>query len=582
MEDNVLGRGNKTDSKPLILKLGFALALSLATYIASQVTFKPRISRPKSPSGDPGSEKFMVKSSKVAAASIRDELNILSSEEAFAKIINGTSSPSSTTTTIMNEDGTYNDITDQEVETILENNKVDAVNKEVVFEEREEMEKEITYLKNMVESLKERERHLELQMIEYHDLKEQNASLRELENRLKVNVMDRKMLTLKIESLQTDNQKLKSLVSDYPKIVSELESAREEIKALKHKLKLDGEEAKEKLALLHASITEMINRERKVEKEGVENEMKLKRLKKLEEEVTDLRMVNSRLAKENLKFAEMLETMKEPSPQEVMALKMNTHLREENDNLKKQIEQLQTDRCTDVEELVYLRWVNACLRYELRNYQPAQGKVAARDLSKCLSPESEKKAKKLILDYAKSDTNSKNIDHFDFEIESCSSSQTSSDDYSETSFDVTSSTKSTNSRKSKVISKLKKLVLGKSKNNGSKISSLEDMNERRRSYDNVASCISVEKASINNVGNSPSSINEKIKEYNNEVSERLVERCRSDLGMSRGHMRMISEDGSSDMSQNDNLDVPEKAKIKKFADVLKGSVKAKRRLPSFS
>ncbi|GKE47995.1 CHUP1, chloroplastic-like protein [Tanacetum coccineum] len=42
-------------------------------------------------------------------------------------------------------------------------------------------------------------------------------------------------------------------------------------------------------------------------------------------------------------------------------------LTKQNEELKNEIEQLQAGRCSDVEELVYLKWVNACLRYELKS-----------------------------------------------------------------------------------------------------------------------------------------------------------------------------------------------------------------------
>lgn len=177
-------------------------------------------------------------------------------------------------------------------------------------EEKVEMEKEIAYLRNLVEALKERERSLEMQMIEYYGLKEQLDSFRELENRLKVNAMESKLLNLKLESLRADNQKLQAQLSDYPRAVSELEAAREEIKRLKSKLKLDGELTKEKLAELHRRITDMVDRERMRGEDGIEVEKKLKRLKELEDESAVLRDVNARLAEENLKFVQMLEAAK--------------------------------------------------------------------------------------------------------------------------------------------------------------------------------------------------------------------------------------------------------------------------------
>ena len=300
-------------------------------------------------------------------------------------------------------------------------------------------------------------------------------------------------------------------------------------------------------------------------------------------------------------------------------------MREENEELKKEIEQLQTDRCADVEELVYLRWVNACLRYELRNYQPASGKTVARDLSKCLSPESEKRAKQLILEYASSGTNEKNISLFDFDMdtESCSSSQTSSEECSDTSIAASSSTKNSSSKKAKLVSKLKKLVLGKNKKR-SKIDSLDgaptscgnsmrrasvspcsldDMNARRNSLESNSPCISLDNTPESNPNDhgwhfklaeshrparSPLDV-QRMRKLDLEVENGASERCRSDLGTSHGHhMRTISENCLSDVSHNhdhEDADVPEKIKLKKFADVLKGShgsLKSKRRVASFS
>lgn len=72
-----------------------------------------------------------------------------------------------------------------------------------------------------------------------------------------------------------------------------------------------------------------------------------------------------------------------------------------NEELSKDIETHKLNSSKDNEELVYLRWVNACLRYELRNFNPSSGK-SAKDLDNNLSQESKDKAKNLILEYASS------------------------------------------------------------------------------------------------------------------------------------------------------------------------------------
>lgn len=155
-------------------------------------------------------------------------------------------------------------------------------------------------------------------------------------------------------------------------------------------------------------------------------------------------------------------------------------LKQENNELGKKIEQLQADRCADVEELVYLRWINACLRYELRNFQPESGKTVARDLSKSLSPKSEAKAKQLILKYAHSDgIGDKGINFLDFDFDSdqWSSSQasflTDSGEFDETSADFSSATKINTSSKSKIFSKLRKLLRGKDNHHNNQVLSTE-------------------------------------------------------------------------------------------------------------
>lgn len=148
-------------------------------------------------------------------------------------------------------------------------------------------------------------------------------------------------------------------------------------------------------------------------------------------------------------------------------------LKQETDRLAKEVEQLQSGRFADVEELVYLKWINACLRYELRNKDAPSGKTVARDLSKTLSPKSELKAKQLIMEYANVGAEDSHLGHVEFGSE-CSSSRASSGEPDDVSIDIASMTKHTNKnpKKKKFFSKLRKLVLGKGKENR-EISTLE-------------------------------------------------------------------------------------------------------------
>ncbi|XP_050234867.1 putative disease resistance protein RGA3 [Mercurialis annua] len=76
---------------------------------------------------------------------------------------------------------------------------------------------------------------------------------------------------------------------------------------------------------------------------------------------------------------------------------LDNKFKHKNDELAKEVERLQADRYTEAEELKYLRWINACLRHELRNVQLPP---VVKGGSESMSPQSKEKAKQLILEYA--------------------------------------------------------------------------------------------------------------------------------------------------------------------------------------
>ena len=152
-----------------------------------------------------------------------------------------------------------------------------------------------------------------------------------------------------------------------------------------------------------------------------------------------------------------------------MVVKVREELNElshTNEDLQKQVEGLQMNRFSEVEELVYLRWVNACLRYELRNYQTPPGKMSARELNKNLSPKSQEKAKQLLLEYAGSERGQGDTD---LESNFSQPSSPGSEDFDNASIDSSTSKYSSLSRRPSLIQKLKKW--GKSKDDSSAVSS---------------------------------------------------------------------------------------------------------------
>ncbi|KAK6148793.1 hypothetical protein DH2020_016318 [Rehmannia glutinosa] len=341
--------------------------------------------------------------------------------------------------------------------------------------EHEERDLEIKSLRNKVRILEERERLLENQLLEYYGLKEQETAVMELQNRLRIHNMEAKLYNLKIESLQSDNRRLEAQVVDYEKVVTELEAAKAKIKLLRKKLMSEAEQNREQLLYLQERVMKLQDEEKKGVEIDRDVKMQLWKMKELEEELEEMKKSNESLKLENSELAQKLECVQmlastDLDNKETQALKEETYrLRQQNEDLRKEIEQLQADRCTDVEELVYLRWINACLRYEMRNYQPGPGETIARDLSKTLSPKSEKKAKQLILEYAnKEGSGEKVMNISDFDCDEWSTSQTSffTDPYEHDDLlmDNLSANKTNHSNKKKVFAKLMKLLRGKDNN----------------------------------------------------------------------------------------------------------------------
>ncbi|KAK3137333.1 hypothetical protein QOZ80_5BG0450920 [Eleusine coracana subsp. coracana] len=472
--------GDGKDLSLLFVRVGAVVTLSVAGLFFSRRQRPPRqLLLPPAPSESEDAHGMK------GGRGLKEGLRILKNEDTRAKIISGNSVHTTTTTTTttttalvplapkcrsLDDDEGY--LLPEFNEIVLEEFSQDIINIPTTpaprVRETVSKDPEIHKLRDLVRSLQEREKTLELQLLQCDGFREQNNAVKELENQLKVNSVESKLYLLKIESLQSENQRLQKQLYENSNIISELEATRAKCKQLKEKLALDAEEAKEKITSLQKIVDSLQRKETNERKDNTEVEKKLKRLEELEVEATELRAVKSRLQQENAHLIRRLElTRLSPVPKpknstEVKALEEADRLRQENEKLAKEAEQLQSDRFADVEELVYLKWINACLRYELRNKDAPSGKAVARDLSKTLSPKSEQKAKQLIMEYANAGAEESYLGHIEFGSE-CSSSRASSGDPDEVLIDIPSMPKQKNPKKKKFFSKLRKLVLGKGK-----------------------------------------------------------------------------------------------------------------------
>lgn len=505
----------KRDIRPVILKFGVALAISLGGILFTFFRTK-RIKPSNSSSSSNSGELQNDDQTNPASGNSVSEFPWKYEDVSIPKIIIGSSirNPSTNCRSGGDKDGLLlpeiNELVKEfdsppkasfspceDVETPLQG--TDSP-KEYKIVGREDHEQEIKNLKNIVKTLKERERTREIQLLEYYGCKEQEKAIMELQNRAKIHNLEDRHLGLKIESLKAEIMKLEAQVADSAKVVPDLEAANLKIKQLKKKLRLEADHNKEQILSLNEGVLKLQNEEKNPVQVESDVQLELQKLKDLEIEADELRKSNQSLRAENSTVADKLDYLQlfaiSALEENVLAEALkeeSLQLRKQNEELVKKVDHIQEGRYSDVDEVAYLKWINACLRYELRNYQPALGETTARDLSKTLSPNSRNKAKQLVVEYAaKEDQGDGGIHVLDLDSDQLSSQEPhlmNSGEFDGTSIANSSAHKTDTSNKSKIFRKLMRLIRGKDHhhNHSEMVHSTEE-NAARCSYCSSGYC----------------------------------------------------------------------------------------------
>ncbi|KAG7558719.1 hypothetical protein ISN45_Aa05g003520 [Arabidopsis thaliana x Arabidopsis arenosa] len=458
----------------MFVRIGFVVAASIAAVTVKRLNVKP--SKPSKPSdnGEGGDKEQSVDpDNNLNDKNVQEE----EEEEEEVKLINSVINQTRGSFSDYLDDDIlpeFEDLLSGEIEYPLpdDDNNLEKAEKERKYEvEMAYNDGELERLKQLVKELEEREVKLEGELLEYYGLKEQESDIVELQRQLKIKTVEIDMLNITINSLQAERKKLQEELSQNGIVRKELEVARNKIKELQRQIQLDANQTKGQLLLLKQHVSSLQMKEEEAMNKDTEVERKLKAVQDLEVEVMELKRKNRELQHEKRELSIKLDSaeariatlsnMTESDKVAKVREEVN-NLKHNNEDLLKQVEGLQMNRFSEVEELVYLRWVNACLRYELRNYQTPAGKISARDLSKNLSPKSQAKAKRLMLEYAGSERGQGDTD---LESNYSQPSSPGSDDFDNASMDSSTSRLSSFSKKPGLIQKLKRW--GKSKDDSS-------------------------------------------------------------------------------------------------------------------
>ncbi|XP_073139894.1 protein CHUP1, chloroplastic [Henckelia pumila] len=470
----------------MIVRVGFLVAATAAAYAVNQKRARAAASQAKpTENGEESQEKSLIaREDEEHLTCSKDGLNEAEEEEEKeeVKLINSIINPRMSITSDFADEllPEFESLLSGEIDIPLPTDKYDTsansmAEKERMYESEMAIHaSELERLRRLVKELEEREVKLEGELLEYYGLKEQESSIVELQKQLKIKSVEIDMLNVTINTLQAERKKLQEEVSQGATARKELEMTKKKLYDLQRQIQLEANQTKAHLLLLKQQVTGLQAKEEEAFKKNTDVEKKLKFLKEMEVEIMELKRKNKELQIEKRELTVKLDaaegrvkTLSSMTESEMVANVREevNNLRHTNEDLLKQVEGLQMNRFSEVEELVYLRWVNACLRFELRNYQTPSGKISARDLSKSLSPRSQERAKLLMLEYAESERGGGDTDmesNFD-------NMSVDSEDFDNASVDSSTSRLSSLSKKPSLIQKLKRW--GRNKDDSSTVSS---------------------------------------------------------------------------------------------------------------
>ncbi|KAK2965371.1 LOW QUALITY PROTEIN: hypothetical protein RJ640_024113 [Escallonia rubra] len=327
------GSRTKVDvMKPLLFKAGIPVAISVAGFIFSR---------------------FMTWKSSILKASSSDQAQVNSLQTSLEELCRHEESflsLDSTSLTHNVEDEIFS--TDIQQKTSAES---------LQTEDRcYKLEEEVEGLKTQIEGFQAREWKLGTRFLHYQDLKEQELILVELLHRLVLEIDRVEFLDRELHSIEAENKRFEGMVAEFLNVLEQLECSRMENGLLHRKVQKLLRELKERSRALEGQNLQ-IKKQRLCSHEEIER--RAAAIKGLEDEIDELKTVVMRLQEEKSELINQLEMAAEnpaSSKNEAEGVVLEDYYQ-----LLNELEQLQKDRTAEINELIYLRWCNACLRHEL-------------------------------------------------------------------------------------------------------------------------------------------------------------------------------------------------------------------------
>ncbi|KAF3437321.1 hypothetical protein FNV43_RR20074 [Rhamnella rubrinervis] len=287
----------------------------------------------------------------------------------------------------------------------------------------------------LLKELEERKKILEGKLLVLHNFQEKQPSKTQLQVQLEEKLSEIEMLKVSLASLQSERKNLKDEVKQSILAKKQLEMAKKTIVEMQQNMDVQTRHIKGQLLTIGGKVCGFQNNE--ISDRDFLLEKKLREVKNVELEVVQLKRKNKEieLEKRELSLRLFVSQAKITSICNITEGKIvakfeeeKTMLRQANADLLRQAEILQKNRFDLVQELVYQRWLQSCLRFEIQNKSdPPRQTPLNPKLNSIPCPNSHVEIEPLVSDSSSSYTSS--TDHSDevdtITIESSSSSQKS-------------------------------------------------------------------------------------------------------------------------------------------------------------
>lgn len=247
----------------------------------------------------------------------------------------------------------------------------------VIRENHSGYEQEITILRNQIEGLKMRELALTFQFEKYCEMKEQESLLMEMKNMLFQETSHVEFLDREISFIETEATRLESFLVQYMRIIEKVEYWKSENEMLRKKVQKLLRKSKAQSHLIKEQKLKIKEGEEEILRNNDGLQTRESVINKLEDEIKELQSVLEKIQDEKNELMKKLDTAEACSSKEQLHRKpLKYYLQVESGDVKKEdynqllneLEQVKKEHASEVQELIYLRRINDCLRQELMRH----------------------------------------------------------------------------------------------------------------------------------------------------------------------------------------------------------------------